>query len=114
MAFSVEITGITQVYFGGQGVLNAVVTDTETGQVITTGLQYDWTCIAEGRFIGATNGASVTYHADFTGNTDQPVTITCEVTLPGNSNPTVSAPSLTAMTELGITGAVDEYAHRCP
>ena len=55
-------------------------------------------------FVGATNGASVTYHADFTGGTDQPVTITCEVTLPGNPNPTVNAPSLTAMDELGITG----------
>ena len=103
MEFSVEITGITQVYFGGQGVLNAVVTDTATGQTITTGLQYAWTA-SDGSFIGATNGASVTYHADFTGDADQTVTITCEVTLPGNPNPTVSAPSLTAMGELGITG----------
>ena len=103
MALQVDISGITQVYFGGQGVLNAVVTDTETGQAITTGLQYAWTA-ANGSFVGATNGASVTYHADFTGNTDQPVEITCKVTLPGNPNPTVSAPSLTAMDELGITG----------
>ena len=103
MAFTVEITGITQVYFGGQGVLNAVVTDTDTGQAITTGLQYAWNA-SQGSFVGATNGASVTYHADFTGNTDQTVTIACEVTLPGNPNPTVSAPSLTAMDELGITG----------
>ena len=103
MAFSVEITGITQVYFGGQGVLNAVVTDMATGQTITTGLQYAWTA-SDGSFIGPTNGASATYHADFTGNTDQTVEITCEVTLPGNPNPTVSAPSLTAMDELGITG----------
>ena len=103
MALQVDITGITQIYFGGQGVLNAVVTDTETGQAITTGLQYDWNA-SQGRFIGVTDGASVTYHADFTGDTDQAVTITCEVTLPGDPNPTVSAPSLTAMTELGITG----------
>ena len=102
MALQVDISGITQVYFGGQGVLNAVVTDTETGQT-PAGLQYAWTA-AEGSFVGATNGASVTYHADFTGSTGQTVEIACEVTLPGNPNPTVSAPSLTAMDELGITG----------
>ena len=103
MALQVDITGITQIYFGGQGVLNAVVTDTETGQAITAGLQYDWNT-SQGRFIGATDGASVTYHADFTGGTDQTVEITCTVTLPGDPNPTVSAPSFTAMDELGITG----------
>ena len=102
MALQVTISGTTQIYFGGQTVLTASVVDTETGQT-PAGLQYNWNA-SQGRFIGATNGASVTYHADFTGNTDQPVTITCEVTLPGNPNPTVSAPSLTAMTELGITG----------
>ena len=102
MALQVTISGTTQIYFGGQTVLTASVVDTETGQT-PAGLQYNWNA-SQGRFIGATDGASVTYHADFTGNTDQPVTITCEVTLPGNPNPTVSAPSLTAMTELGITG----------
>ena len=102
MALQVTISGTTQIYFGGQTVLTASVVDTETGQT-PAGLQYAWTAV-DGRFIGATNGASVTYHADFTGGTDQPVTITCEVTLPGNPNPTVNAPSLTAMDELGITG----------
>ena len=102
MALQVTISGTTQIYFGGQTVLTASVVDTETGQT-PAGLQYDWNA-SQGRFIGATDGASVTYHADFTGNTDQPVEITCEVTLPGNPNPTVSAPSLTAMDELGITG----------
>ena len=102
MGLQVTISGTTQIYFGGQTVLTASVVDTETGQT-PAGLQYAWTA-ADGRFIGATNGASVTYHADFTGGTDQTVDITCEVTLPGNSNPTVSAPSLTAMTDLGITG----------
>ena len=52
MALQVDISGITQVYFGGQGVLNAVVTDTETGQT-PAGLQYAWTA-AEGSFVGAT------------------------------------------------------------
>ena len=102
MGLQVTISGTTQIYFGGQTVLTASVVDTETGQT-PAGLQYAWTA-ADGRFIGATNGASVTYHADFTGGTDQTVDITCEVTLPGNSNPTVSALSLTAMTDLGITG----------
>ena len=102
MALQVDISGTTQIYFGGQTVLTASVVDTETGQT-PAGLQYAWTA-ADGSFVGATNGASVTYHADFTRNTDQTVEITCEVTLPGNSNPTVSAPSLTAMDELGITG----------
>ena len=104
MALQVDITGTTQIYFGGQTALTASVVDTETGQT-PAGLQYDWNA-SQGRFIGATDGASVTYHADFTGNTDQTVDITCEVTLPGNPNPTVSAPSLTAMTELGITGTL--------
>ena len=52
MALQVEITGITQVYFGGQGVLNAVVT--ETGQT-PAGLQYDWRADA-GSFVGPTDG----------------------------------------------------------
>ena len=102
MALQGTISGINQIYFGGQTALTAIFTDTETGQT-PAGLQYAWDA-SQGRFIGATDGASVTYHADFTGGTDQTVEITCEVTLPGNPNPTVSAPSLTAMTELGITG----------
>ena len=102
MALQVTISGTTQIYFGGQTVLTTSVVDTETGQT-PAGLQYTWTA-ANGSFVGATNGASVTYHADFTGGTDQTVEITCEVTLPGNPNPTVSAPSLTVMDELGITG----------
>ena len=102
MALQVTISGTTQIYFGGQTALTASVIDTETGQA-PAGLQYAWTA-SDGSFVGATNGASATYHADFTGNTDQTVTITCEVTLPGNTNPTVSAPSLTAMDELGIAG----------
>ena len=102
MALQVTISGTTQIYFGGQTALTASVIDTETGQT-PAGLQYAWTA-SDGSFVGATNGASATYHADFTSSTDQTVTITCEVTLPGNTNPTVSAPSLTAMDELGITG----------
>ena len=102
MALQGTISGINQIDFGGQGVLTANFTDTETGQT-PAGLQYAWTA-ADESFVGATNDASVTYHADFTGNTDQAVDITCEVTLPGNPNPTVAAPRLTAMDELGITG----------
>ena len=102
MALQVTISGTTQIYFGGQTVLTASVINTETGQT-PAGLQYAWTA-ADESFVGATNDASVTYHADFTGNTDQTVDITCEVTLPGNPNPTVAAPRLTAMDELGITG----------
>ena len=71
MALQVTISGTTQIYFGGQTVLTASVVDTETGQT-PTGLQYTWTA-ADGSFVGATNGASVTYHADFTGNADQTV-----------------------------------------
>ena len=102
MALQVTISGTTQVYHGGQTVLTANVVDSETNQT-PAGLQYNWTATA-GSFVGATDGASATYHADLASNTDQAVTITCEVTLPGNPNPTISAPSLTAMTELGITG----------
>ena len=102
MALQGTISGINQIDFGGQGVLTANFTDTETGQT-PAGLQYAWRTDA-GSFVGATDGPSVTYLADTAQNADQAVTITCEVTLPGNPNPTVSAPSLTAMTELGITG----------
>ena len=102
-----------QIYFGGQTVLTASVVDTEAGQT-PAGLQYDWDA-SQGSFVGATNGASVTYHADFTGNTDQPVTITCEVTLPGNpESDCLCTKSLTAMTETRHNGAVGEYAHQCP
>ena len=102
MGLQGSITGINQLYFGSQGVLTANFTDTETGQT-PAGLQYAWRTDA-GSFVGAINGASVTYRADTAQNADQAITITCEVILPGNPNPTVSAPSLTAMTELGITG----------
>ena len=102
MALQGTISGINQIDFGGQGVLTANFTDTETGQT-PAGLQYAWRTDA-GSFVGATNGPSVTYRADTAQNADQAVTITCEVTLPGNPNPTVSAPSLTAMDQLGITG----------
>ena len=71
MALQVTISGTTQIYFGGQTVLMTSVVDTETGQT-PTGLQYAWTA-SDGSFVGVTNGASVTYHADFTGNTDQAV-----------------------------------------
>ena len=102
MALQGTISGINQIDFGGQGVLTANFTDTETGQT-PAGLQYAWRTDA-GSFVGATDGPSVTYLADTAQNIDQAITITitCEVTLPGN--PTVSAPSLTAMDELGITG----------
>ena len=76
MALQVTISGTTQIYFGGQTVLTASVVDTETGQT-PAGLQYAWRA-TDGSFVGATNGASVTYHADFTGGTDQTVEITCE------------------------------------
>lgn len=102
MGFTVQITGITQVVYNEQGVLHALVADEQTGQT-PTGLQYNWEA-SDGSFVGSTNGSSVTYRANIAQNADQAVTITCEVTLPGNPNPTVSAPSLTAMTELGITG----------
>ena len=102
MALQGSITGINQLYFGSQGVLTANFIDSETGQT-PTGLQYAWRASA-GSFVGPTDGPSVTYRADPAQNADQDVTITCEVTLPGNPTPTVSAPSLTAMDELGITG----------
>lgn len=104
MALQVRITGLPTGNFhnGMQLALEAEVEDTETGQT-PTGLQYRWEA-SDGSFIGATDGSSATYHADLASNTDQTLTITCEVTLPGNPTPTVSAPSLTAMDELGITG----------
>ena len=104
MALQVTITGTTQVYSGGQTVLTANVTDSAIGQT-PTGLQYVWRTTA-GSFVGATNGPSVIYLADPAQNADQTVTITCEVTLPGNPNPTVSSATLTSLTDLGVDDVI--------
>ena len=103
MALQGTISGINQIYFGGQTALTAIFTDTETGQT-PAGLQYAWRTDA-GSFVGATDGPSVTYRADTTQNADQAVTITCEATIPGNPNPIVScAVPHRDGSELGITG----------
>lgn len=102
MSLLVTISGETQITYNDQAVLTATVTDSETEQT-PSGLQYHWTA-SDGSFSGPINEASATYHANLAQNTNQAVTISCEVTLPGNPNPTVSAPTLDSLTELGITG----------
>ncbi|RKU20995.1 hypothetical protein C6499_22510 [Candidatus Poribacteria bacterium] len=104
MALSVVVTGGENIDQGGQVTLNATVTDAN-GNTPPGTLQYTWRA-SRGTFIGATDEASAVYHADFTDAADVDVTITCDVTRPAESNPTVSAGSLTAMTALGITGQI--------
>ena len=87
-----------------QVTLEATVTDSEGNTPVGT-LQYAWST-SHGSFIGTTNEATATYHADFTDSNDVEVVITCDVTRPADADPTVDSASLTAMTELGITGQI--------
>lgn len=103
MALTVTITGPASLTHNDQGMFTATVIDTDTNAAPVGDLTYSWSADS-GSFVGATDQASVTYHADQADNADASVSITCEVTLAANDSPTVSAPTLTAMTELGITG----------
>lgn len=98
MALSVSISGQTQISQGSRVTLTAAVTDSR-GNPSDLNLSYAWTA-SRGSFVGATDQASVEYHADFTSARDVSVDIQCVVTGRGGA----SAASLTAMTELGITG----------
>lgn len=98
MALPVQITGAENIDQGGELTLTAVVTGPGT-------FQYAWSA-SRGSFVGATNEASAVYRADFTDTSDIPVTVTCRVTRPANASPTVPSGSLTAMTQLGITGQI--------
>lgn len=102
MALTVTITGGENIEQGGQVTLTAVVTDA-SGNTPPGTLQYAWSA-SRGSFVGATDGASAVYHADFTDTNAVDVTITCDVTRPANAMPTSSGPSLTALAEIGVTG----------
>lgn len=102
MALTVEITGGGDIEQGAQSTLTAVVTDAN-GNTLSSGLQYAWSA-SRGSFVGATDAATVVYHADFTDPADVDITIACNVTQPANPTPTISGASLTALSELGITG----------
>ena len=104
MTLIVNITGGENIDQGQQVTLRATVTDSD-GNTPPGTLQYAWSA-SRGSFIGATDAATAVYHADFTDTGDVDVNITCDVTRPAESNPTVSAGSLTAMTALGITGQI--------
>ena len=104
MALTVTITGGMNIQQGQQVTLEATVTDSEGNTPVGT-LQYAWST-SRGSFIGTTNEATATYHADFTDSNDVEVVITCDVTRPADAAPTVDTASLTAMTELGITGQI--------
>ena len=104
MALTVTITGGMNIQQGQQVTLEATVTDSEGNTPVGT-LQYAWST-SRGSFIGTTNEATATYHADFTDSNDVDVVITCDVTRPADADPTVDTASLTAMTELGITGQI--------
>ena len=98
----VTISGTTNINQGARTTLTAAVED-GSGNAITTGLEYTWTA-SRGRFVGSTTGASIVYEANFTDSDNIDVTISCAVRQPANNSPASSGPSLTALTEIGITG----------
>ena len=102
MALTVEITGGENIDQGSQVTLAATVTDAD-GNTPPGTLQYSWSA-SRGSFVGNTNEATAVYHADFSETSNVDVTITCNVTRAANANPTISAPSLTALAEIGVTG----------
>jgi len=98
MALPVTISGAETIKQGGRVTLTAEVAD--VGQ-----FQYTWSA-NRGSFVGDATGATVVYEADFTDSANVSVMVTCQVTRNANSNPTISEASLTALSELGITGIV--------
>ena len=104
MALQVTISGGMDINQGDEVTLSATVTDVNGDTPIGT-LEYAWSA-DRGSFVGATDEASAVYDADFTDASDVEVTITCDVTRPADADPTVETASLTAMSELGITGQV--------
>ena len=102
MALTVIITGTTDIEQGGTTTLTATVRD-DDNNVILSGLEYAWSA-TQGAFDGSTTGSSAIYEANFTEMDDTDVIVTCAVTLPADDTPDLSVSSLTAMTEIGITG----------
>ena len=109
MALQGTISGINQIDFGGQGALTANFTDSETGQT-PAGLQYAWRTLMRAVSSVRQTGQALPISRIPAQNADQAVTITCEATIPGNPNPTVSAPSLTAMDRARHHRAAGQYA----
>ena len=105
MALIVDLTGIRSIVQGEQITIQAVTTNAEGTTLSPSGLTYAWSA-SQGSFVGATDQASVVYHADFTENDNVDVVIRCVVTLPANPNPTSSGASLTALSEIGVTGVL--------
>ena len=65
MALTVKITGGAHIDQGDQVTLTATVTDAN-GNTPPGTLQYAWSA-SRGSFVGATNAATATYHAEFYG-----------------------------------------------
>ena len=103
-SLTVVITGGMDIDQGDEVTLSATVTD-ENGDTPVGDLEYAWSA-NRGSFVGAINEASAVYDADFTDSSDVVVVVTCDVTRVADADPTVDTASLTAMTELGITGQV--------
>ena len=85
MALTVTITGGMNIDQGDEVTLNATVMDADGNTPVGT-LQYAWST-SRGSFIGTTNEATATYHADFTDSNDVDVVITCDVTRPADADP---------------------------
>lgn len=101
MALQVTLSGTLNIAHGQQTVLTASVIDTDTGLAPTQLITYEWETNA-GSFVGATDGASVTFLADIAGNTATTAEIACTVRGP-EMPATVSSATLTSMDDLGIT-----------
>ena len=102
VTLDVTITGTLEIEQGEQTTLTAEVTDPE-GNTPAGTVTYLWSA-PQGRFIGATNEATAVWEANFTDSDDVDVTITCSVGRMAVGAPTVASASLTALTDLGITG----------
>ena len=100
----ISITGTTNIVQFQRTTLTAAVTDADTN-AITSGLTYAWTA-SRGRFIGATDEASAVYEANFTDSSDVETTITCAVTLAADATPMSDGASLTALSDIGVTGVL--------
>lgn len=96
MALFTVITGAEDIQQNGQVTLTAAVAGVGP-------FQYAWTA-SRGVFVGATDQASVVYHANFSDASDVDVTITCNVTRLATTSPVLDDVSLTALADIGITG----------
>ena len=101
MALGVTISGDQAADRDDQIIYTATITGLLAGQTAV----YAWSA-DHGSFVGAVDESTATWEADIAGDEEVSVTISCDVSVAAVPNPTVASGSLTAMTDLGITGQV--------